>query len=82
LNHEHRFWTLLEELGPTLPLGGDVEWSATLETIVRWMKTRGLQVSEGTVETALESAERWNPGWGWSVEKRGDWYRFTPRHGA
>lgn len=71
------FWTLLEELGPRLPPGGDVVWIASLETIVRWLRSQGLEINETAVESALASASQWNPGWPWTVERHGDQFRFT-----
>jgi hypothetical protein len=72
------FWTLLDELGPSLPEGGDIEWTATLDTIMIWLNSCGFRANKGIVETALDSAAQWNPGWPWRVERTGDRYRFTP----
>lgn len=72
------FWTLIEELGPSLPDDGDIEWSASLSTITDWLSTNGLPMAPETVTMALDSAAEWNPGWPWDVTREGERYRFRP----
>ena len=73
----HRsFWTLLDALGPRAPYGGDIEWAVSLDHALA-QKPRTLELSETAVESALASASQWNPGWPWTVERRGDQFRFT-----
>ena len=72
------FWTLLDELGPSLPEGGDIEWTASLDTIVAWLISHGFEASRGIVETELASAGERNPGWPWKVTRVGERYRFEP----
>jgi len=73
------FWTLIDELAPNLPLGGDITWTVSLETVMRWLHSQGLRIPETSVESALESAADWNPGWPWTVQRRGTSFAFSPR---
>jgi hypothetical protein len=73
------FWALIEELGPSLPFGGEITWTVSLDTIMRWLNAHDVDLTEAAVELTLASAADWNPGWPWAVEKRGRRFAFTPR---
>jgi hypothetical protein len=72
-------WTLIDELGPSLPFAAEITWTVSLDTIMRWLNAHDLDVSEETVEKALASSAEWNPGWPWAVERLGRSFVFTPR---
>jgi hypothetical protein len=73
------FWILIDELAPSLPIGGDITWTVSLDTLMRWLRAHDLVLPEERVEAVLASAADWNPGWPWTVEKRGSGFVFTPR---
>jgi hypothetical protein len=73
------FWMLIDELAPTLPVGGDITWTVSLETLMRWLRAHDLSLPEERVELTLASASDWNPGWPWTVEKHGCCFVFKPR---
>ena len=68
------FWTLIDELGPSLPFGGDIAWTVSLDTIMQWLNAHDVELTEATVEVALGAAA-WEPGWQWSVESAVGAYR-------
>lgn len=71
------FWTLIEELGPSTPEGGDVEWSASVATISTWLKSKGLSVTHEQIQKELDAAGTNYPNWTLSVERDGGRYRFS-----
>ena len=72
------FWTLIEELRTSLPSGGEVEWTASINEITAWLKSHDIDANCTIVEMELASAAQKNPGWRWEVTREGERFRFRP----
>ena len=74
------FWGLLEDMAPSLPEEGFLDWTASVDAIRSYLRSRELECPARIVETALESADQWNPGFPWAVERTDeDLYKFSRR---
>jgi hypothetical protein len=70
------FWSVIKDLGPQLPEGADVEWSASDDTLLEVLRASGVEVTKHAMEVALSAAPLPGTHWPWRVEKVGSRYRF------
>ena len=72
-------WGVLEDLVPSQPDIGQVNWNVTVKDLLLLLKARGLSISATKLEIVFENSQTWNPGFPWDVAIEDGSVRFTQK---